>query len=253
MTSVYYETAAGRTHALRFGRGDTLLIAFHGFSQQASSFLSLPDELLSAYTVLAVDLPFHGQTEWLAAEFSPRELIEIITEILRCEKREQYALLGFSFGARLALVLLPLLQPKPVKLFLFSPEGVKTLGMNSAERTPVWLRRVLFWRIKNPRWLLVVSRFAEKSGLIPAFYRHFLQKNLSDPTSTKRSFGCWLSLRHFRLNATLIQHTLRTFPVNTEVWAGLKDPLTDPLALQNCFEKLPGVSIKWLEKGHRLW
>jgi pimeloyl-ACP methyl ester carboxylesterase len=213
----------------------------------------LPDEFLSTYTVLAIDLPFHGQTIWQRTEFSAGDLCDIITTVLQYEPKKEYALLGYSFGARLALSVLPLLKPGPAFLYLFSPEGIRTKGMSAALSVPVGLRRWLYGAARRPGWIIQLALWGEKMRLIPPFYRHFLQKNLCDAQAVRRSFGCWISLRHFRLNAALIQKNLRKHPVPTEVWVGRKDPLLDADALSRCFSGLPGVNIRWTEKGHRVW
>ncbi len=64
MESIYLHGPHGRIHTYRFGAGPELLIAIHGFSDRARMFTVLEPALAGKYTVVAIDLPFHGQTEW---------------------------------------------------------------------------------------------------------------------------------------------------------------------------------------------
>ena len=46
--------------ARKFGKGDDVLLAFHGYGQDSSWFEHLEELLGDKYTILAFDLAFHG-------------------------------------------------------------------------------------------------------------------------------------------------------------------------------------------------
>src|SRR5262249_32095371 len=151
-----------------------LLIALHGFGDRARMFAVLEEALTEKYTVVAVDWPFHGQTEWPDPTFTKADLLAIIQGILDQEGKTRFRLMGFSFGARLTLSMLPELAGRLNKLYLLSPDGVETKGMSMAVHTPMWVRRLLFRMLQNPEWFLKMVRAGGKIRLVPPVIQHFL-------------------------------------------------------------------------------
>ena len=250
--SLYFETTGGRVHALRFGRGKSLLIALHGYSDQARMFLNLGKFYTESFTVLAIDLPFHGQTVWHKRDFTPQDFFEIIAQILEKEGVAKYSLLGFSFGARLALAMLPNCVPQLEQLFLHAPDGLKTQGMGLATRTPIWLRRWLFQRIKNPARLAPIIRLGQTLGLISPTTHRFLNNQWRNPVRLERAFVCWLALGNFRFRKSEIRKILQKSKLPTAVFIGLNDPLISYTFVQGYFADLPQVVVHVKPGGHEL-
>jgi len=252
MQSVSFEHPNGRIHALRFGQGEKLLIALHGFGDRARMFAVLEEALGKNYTVVAVDWPFHGQTEWSKETFTKEDLLGIIEKILSENGKERFCLMGFSFGARLSQAMLPELVGRLDKLYLFSPDGVKTRGMTTAVHTPMWVRRLLYRLLKKPGWFIALVDFGKKIGLFPPLIHHFLTNNLNRPERFQRTFGCWLALDSFYLRRRNIKAILEKTGLPTDVYIGLHDRFLHQKALKNLYEGLPNVRVFWLEEGHRL-
>ncbi len=252
MQSVFFEHPNGKVHALRFGQGEKLLIALHGFGDRARMFAVLEEALGKNYTVVAVDWPFHGQTEWSKETFTKEDLLGIITKILSENDKERFCLMGFSFGARLSQAMLPELVGRLDKLYLFSPDGVKTRGMTTAVHTPMWVRRFLYRILKKPDWFINLVTFGKKIGLAPPLIHHFLTNNLNRPERFQRTFGCWFALDSFYLRRRDIKAVLEKTGLPTDVYIGLKDSYLSQKALKNLYEGLPNVRVSWLEEGHRI-
>ena len=81
--------SASRLRLLRFGSGERLLIALHGFGDKAELFAPPAKALGTEYTVIAFDLPFHGETEWRQNVFSKTDLAFILRQIMAAEGRER--------------------------------------------------------------------------------------------------------------------------------------------------------------------
>ena len=181
MQSFYLDYGKHKVHCLRFGQGPKLLVALHGFGDRARLFAILEEALATRYTVVAIDLPFHGQTEWEDTTFAKSDLLEIIAVIMAREGRERLCLMGYSFGARLVQAMLPDLLPRLDKLYLLAPDGIQTKGMPLAVRTPMWLRRFLFRILRKPQWFLYLLDLGRRLKLLPPLILHFLSFNLTRP------------------------------------------------------------------------
>lgn len=252
MQSFYLEHKDARIHCLRFGHGEQLLVALHGFGDRARLFAILEQALTEKYTVVAFDLPFHGQTEWPRDTFLKTDLTGIIRHILGREGKERFCLMGFSFGARLAQAMLPDFLPQLDKLYLLAPDGIHTKGMSTAVRTPLWIRRLLGRILKKPQWFLRLLHLGNRLGLVPGLIVHFLSFNLTRPERFRRTFGCWYALDSFYLRRTNIKAIWRESGLPVDIYFGTKDEMIQYKTVKKMVEGVPNVRIYLMDAGHRL-
>lgn len=252
MQSIFFDHPDGHIHSLRFGNGEKLLIALHGFGDRARMFAVLEEALGKNYTVVAIDWPFHGQTKWSKKTFTKADLLDIIRQILEKEGKTRFCLMGFSFGGRLSQAMLPELAGQLDKLYLFSPDGVKTKGMTMAVHTPMWVRLFLHKILRRPDWFISLVQAGRKIGLVPPLIQHFLANNLNKPERLQRTFGCWLATDSFYLRRRDIRAVLEKTGLKTDVYIGLQDRFLHQKELKKLYEGLPNVRVFWLEDGHRL-
>ena len=82
----------------RFGHGPAAVICFHGYGESADSFEFLGRYGGNDFSFYAIDLPFHGYTEWNEGlNFTPADLLAIIEFILG-DPIKNFTVLGFSLG-----------------------------------------------------------------------------------------------------------------------------------------------------------
>lgn len=251
--SFYLELSVGQVHAWRFGQEEPLLIALHGFSDRGRMFEVMAKSLSGRFSLIALDLPFHGQTQWHKSDFSKQDLLEIISKILEKEGKTRFSLLGFSFGARLAQGMLPELASKLDHLYLLSPDGIKTTGMGAAENTPMWVRRWLYRTFRHTNQGQALLRIGQKMHLFSPRILAFLSRNLSRPERIQRSFGCWLSMDSFANKKIEIQRIITEYRLPTDLVIGAEDPLLSPDDLKAFYGNIPQVRFTVLQgEGHRI-
>lgn len=236
----------------RFGHGPELLIALHGFGEEGGRFAVLEEALQDRYTVVAFDLPFHGGTKWPEDSFSKADILSIINDILEKEDRARFSILAFSFGARLALALLPDIADKLDKLICLAPEGIGTRGMFVAEHTPMLLRKALYKWLQRPNWFLQVLRFFHEMGLVPGLVYKFITFNVAHPDRRRRAFGCWLSLNDFRIKRSALKRLLLQTGIPMDIYLGMHDDRVRLKPLQQFVKGLPSARLFLLDDGHQL-
>ena len=252
MQSFYLDHQQARIHCLRFGQGKELLIAIHGFGDRARLFAILEQALTERYTVVAFDLPFHGQTEWPERSFTKEDLLAVVRLILSHEGQSRFSLMGFSFGARLVQAMLPDLLPQLDKLYLLSPDGIRTKGMSTAVRTPVWVRVLLFHLLKKPEWFVQLLHLGRRLHIVPGLVVHFLAFNLTREERFRRTFGCWLALNSFYLKRRRIKEIWQQSGLPVDIYFGTKDEMIHSPTLHKMVEGLPNVHLFIMDEGHRL-
>jgi pimeloyl-ACP methyl ester carboxylesterase len=56
-------------HYIQYGYGPGLIFCFHGYGENAVSFAIFEEILGDRFTLIAIDFPFHGKTDWQEGTF----------------------------------------------------------------------------------------------------------------------------------------------------------------------------------------
>ena len=109
MHSVFLTYKSSLIHYRKGGEGKRLLFCFHGYGESSESFAFLETPLDREFTLVAIDLPFHGKTDWREGLYlDPKDLLAIIRQIGTGlpGANQPWWLMGYSMGGRVALSLL---------------------------------------------------------------------------------------------------------------------------------------------------
>ncbi len=202
MHSLFEKYKSSVIHYYKSGNSNNpILLCFHGYGESAASFCFLEKYIGNDFTIIAIDLPFHGETSWREGlDFTPPDLLEIIQEITRdCSHHtSKMYIAGFSMGARIALGLLPYMPDRIKKMVCLSPDGLRTNGW-------YWLATQnktgnAFFRatMKKPGLFLGILLIAKKLHLInPGIYT-FMGHYLNTKEARNNLYNRWTAMRKFR-------------------------------------------------------
>lgn len=192
---------SSRVHYSRWGKGDRLLFAFHGYGESAASFGFLEEAVGKDFTIVAIDLPFHGATEWNEGLYlDPRDLLGLLETIAEGQAASQpgWWLLGYSMGGRVALQLLELAPQKIRHLVLLATDG---LQMNPW----YWLatqtgpgNRFFRWTMKRPGWLFFLLRTGDVLHVTNPSVIKFTAHYIDDRRVRENLYARWTTMRGFR-------------------------------------------------------
>jgi len=250
MQSVHIPVSKGAIHALRFGTGKKLLITFHGFADRADLFRAIVEPLASRYLVYAIDLPYHGQTDWNASYFDQNDLIEIIQSIQSKEQGESISLLGYSLGGRLALSVFQMVRPEV--LFLIAPDGIKSRRLLNLTNIPFWVRHLYTFLLHRPSLIHSVIRRLYAWKLITKFIHDFCIYHTNSPERRERIIGTWSSLRYFRIQPKAIKRALIHSKIPTHLFYGTRDEVIPLAGGQWLSKDAPNIDLHLIEEGHLL-
>lgn len=181
--------------------GSRLLFAFHGYGESADSFAFLEPAIGHVFTIVAIDLPFHGETEWREDLYlAPSDLLSVIAEIAAGlpGREEGWWFLGYSMGGRVALQLLELAPSRVRRMVLLATDG---LQMNPW----YWLatqtgpgNRLFRWTMKRPAWLFFLLRTGHDLRVVnPSIYK-FTAHYVDDQRVREKLYARWTTMRGFR-------------------------------------------------------
>ena len=125
MISFFLHIPQADFHVIQWGKGPKLLVCFHGFGESAAEFSCLEPSLGDIYTLVAIDLPFHGSTRWNGEVFDQEIVRHLAEKILEHYQLSIFSVLGYSLGGRVALSLVEALPQQVQQLILVAPDGVR--------------------------------------------------------------------------------------------------------------------------------
>ena len=149
--------------------GKPLLLCFHGYGGSAESFFFLEKRVQADFTLIAMDLPFHGKTIWREGpDCTPADISQIIKEITGgcIGAAEKMTIAGFSMGCRVQLMLLQTMPGKIRKLLCCSPDGLSVNVWYGFATQTLAGNRILKTVLNYPGALLGTLKALRKLGPI---------------------------------------------------------------------------------------
>jgi len=242
------------------GSGPKPAICFHGYGEDATSFEFLGNNAGNQFTFYAIDLPFHGRTQWNdELSFTINDLQQIIKKITDQHyqrpgtSNQQLLLLGFSLGGRIALSLYQAIPEQIEKLVLLAPDGLK-VNFWYWLATQTWTGTKLFaFTMYHPGWFFGLLKVLNKLQLVNASIFKFVNYYIGDKKARKILHDRWISLRKIKPDIQHIKSLVLKFKTPVRLAYGKHDRII----LSSVGEKFrKGIeeqcSITVIHSGHQV-
>ncbi len=235
---------------IQFGTGNKLLIALPGYANEADLFLKIAPALSEQFTVIALDLPWHGETKITTDSFSKEDFIAVLKAIIaRFPEVQAVELMGYSYGGRLSLGVLDALDIS--RLWLIAADGLEARrGYNFF---PIFLRKVLSRLMSRPDWFLNLLSALHKIGLVPKYTHRFMTHHLGNEKNRKRLLGTWIFTAEFVSNQKKILQTLQEKKIPVVIIYGREDKIIQPEGGLKLKENYPLTEVHFIEAGHKIF
>lgn len=219
-----------RTLSYRYYKGANkqLLVVFHGFGQTNVVFESFIDSVLPYYSVVAIDLFFHGES---IAEvnkidhLSIKSWNELFDKILVKHQINRFSLLSYSMGSRFVVTLLNVYASRINKIVLIAPDGFgNNFWFNVATSTKI-TRRVFDYTMKYPNWIRVAVNMLGAVGLFNSITKRFIERNLESESHRKKIYVSWVYFRKLVIAKKDFVELIRKYEINLISFCGKSDQL----------------------------
>lgn len=242
-----------------FGAGPNTAVCFHGYGEESAMFEFFGKYAGEQFTFYAIDLPFHGQTQWNEGlNFNWKDLQEIISMILQKDSNQttansQLTLLGFSLGGRIALSLYLTMPEQIKKLVLLAPDGLK-VNFWYWLSTQTWLGNKLFaLTMKHPGWFFGFLKALNKLGVVNASIFKFVNYYIGDKEVRRLLYERWTTLRKIKPDPRLVKSFVVKYKTPVRLIYGKHDRIILS-AVGEKFKK--GIeeycSLTVVESGHQV-
>src|SRR3954471_4126885 len=239
-----------------FGEGHKKLFCFHGYGEDGNTFEFLKNSLGGKYILIAIDLPFHGKTNWNEGLLmSAEDLINIITAIIEQtnigERKDKFSLLGFSLGGRVALHLLQTIPSQIEGVVLIAPDGLHVNFWYSLGTQTTLGNKLFAYTMKNPQWFFALVNFGHAVNLLSKSIVKFTHYYLDDQEERQLLFQRWTTMRKFQPNASLVRKAIEKYKIPVRILFGSYDRIILSKRV-SFFRDSPYVKTKVIEAGHML-
>ena len=224
----------------RWGNGPRLLLCFHGYGESAPGFSFLEEIMGDTFTILAIDLPFHGHTDWKGTPLSPTTLLTILEGIIAQEldsspisaaggaplaagpgptaggaplmepTSKGWWLMGYSMGGRIALSLLEHAPEKIERLILLAPDGLVVNPWYWLATQTIPGRQLFKWTMYHPGWFFLLLRTGNKLGLVNPSVYNFVANYVDNKEIREQLYIRWTGLRLFKPRLGVIKDIIRS-------------------------------------------
>lgn len=241
-----------RIHYLRFGKGERLLFCFHGYGEDAATFRIFEHALGTEYTIIAIDLPFHGNTEWRESlRFTPKDLLAIMRKIAPLDL-QTVSLMGYSMGGRVALALLQLAPKHFDQLVLVAPDGLhRNFWYRLATQTSAG-NGLFRYTMQNPAWFFGGMSWLMRLRLMNKSIFKFAHSYLDDATERWLLYQRWTVMRAFRPSQSQLVQALGKTDAKLKLVFGAYDRIIVPQRADALKRQSSQVSVKIIRAGHQL-
>ena len=221
---------ASSINYLRFGTGARPAFCFHGYGEEASSFSFLDKYAGDEFTFFAIELPFHGDTEWREGyNCTTSDLQSIVDDILQANNPQpqtpspQLLLIGFSLGGRMVLSLYEKISSRVERLVLLAPDGLK-VNFWYWLSTQTWMgNRLFLLTMKHPEWFFGFLKMLNKLKLVNASIFKFVNYYIGDKEVRQLLYARWTTLRKIKPNISHIKHMIRSNKTIVRLVYGMHD------------------------------
>jgi len=189
----------------KFGGGPKQILCIHGYGEDATTFGFLDSYAGNEATFYAFDLPFHGKTIWKEGlVVYQKELLEI-TNLLLPQQTNNFTLLGYSLGARIALSIYEKIPNRVEKMVILAPDGLK-VNFWYWLATQTWCGNKLFkLTMYHPQWFFGFLKLLHKLKWVNTSIFKFVSHYIKNPEIRKSLYKRWTALRKISPQPTQIK------------------------------------------------
>lgn len=247
--SKYVQVDENIFHYTQYGQGEALLIAFHGFYQNSTSFQILFESIAHQFTILSIDLPHHGRTSFNATYWTNDQVINLINQLQIVYQKDSISLGGYSIGGRIALSIFPSLSNKVKAIFLCAADGFYMDIYYRLATRNYFGKKIFKSVIQHRNTLIHIAGLLNKLSIIPERTYRFAKKNIDDPAVFQTVLAAWPCFSLLIPKLELISRKLHEHNTTCIIFTGKYDAVIRPKPASRFAAKnhLPYIEM---ETGH---
>lgn len=253
MTSGFIDTGDQRLHYQQWGTGPQLLLALHGYGNNAGMFAGMAAMLDKAYTTISLNLPYHGQSVWnRPGSWAGAELKATVLELMQQQGVDKIALTGFSLGGRLCLKLIELMPGQISRATLIAPDGlVPNRVYRFVTGNPAG-KRIFAHFLDKPDGYMRMLGWLERQRLLHPSKKKFMEQYVSDAATRDFLKKVWPNLGDLVPDPQKVRRNISRYNIPLHLFMGRHDRVILLPHGEQFAAGVASVKLHVLDKGHRV-
>jgi pimeloyl-ACP methyl ester carboxylesterase len=241
-----------KLHYHVFGKGEKVLLAFHGYAQEGSYYSVIANVLKEDYTIFAFDLFFHGESELHRADLplSKERLAQIMGHFLEKHGIERFELMAFSMGGKFALAMIEAFAPRVDQVFLIAPDGISTNFWYNVATYPGWLQGMFKRTVLRPAPFFRLVRTLDRYKLVSPGIARFATYHMGTTQKRLKVYKSWVGFRRLTYDIRQIVSLLNRHDIAVTFFLGEYDQVIPHRRLQVFIKALKRANPIMLKTGH---
>lgn len=250
----FLQFSNGKIQYLKIGTGSKLLLAFHGYGNEASMFLPLNDFIDNQYTIFSINLPHHGESQWNEnIAFSIDDAAYLVRQLMLEFKVEKFSLLGYSMGGRICLSIVEHMSEHIDNCLLIASDGL-VFNPFYFFATQTVLGFLLLKRFVNhpDNYIRIIKWLRHKKWIDAARYK-FVMNYVISKEERLFLFKVWPTMKHFIPHKRQIEKVVNNNQIQLLIFSGNYDRVIPPKHAISFQRIVPSCRLINLDKGHRIF
>lgn len=204
------------------------------------------------YTLYSFDLFAHGQSVWGHGDsaLSPKVWSEMIEEFLEQEQINEFSIMAYSMGGKMALTAYEYFSKRVKKLILIAPDGIKTSFWYSAATYPGILSKFFKFTVYNPSYYFKILKVFKFFKLIDQGILKFADNEMNSPSKRERVYFSWMIHRNIIPSKEIIVEKLNASSTEIIFVTGRYDKIMQSKDIATFADKIKNAKHYVLDSGH---
>lgn len=237
-------------HYLRIGSGPKLVMAFHGYANDAALFNFLEH---SDYTVLSFDLPFQGKTVGVEGHLLDKKLLKaMVSELMEQFKVQKIGLVGFSLGARVCLCIAEQMPLQLRNIVLIAPDGIIHNYFFRLLTGSIIGRTSFRGFVRFGEYYIRAFSFLHQLNLVNRSLFKFAMQYIRTKESRKMLYNIWMSTSKLIPDLGKINRQIRTNRYQVHLLMGQNDQVIPVKNAVRFKANNPNIILHVFDRGHNM-
>ncbi|KYG73190.1 alpha/beta fold hydrolase [Roseivirga echinicomitans] len=232
--------------------GENVMLCFHGFGLDHSSFKIVWESLKETHTIYSFDLPYHGTSEFPRNEQTllRKDWLEFMEKFLADEHINRFEVMGYSMGGKYAMITAELFPDKIKHLHLIAPDGITTHFSYRFSTYPFLFRKLFKTQIESPWFFKALVKTLRTLKTMNNYSLRFAESQMDTEFKRSQVYHSWVNLRHFLPNLNSLAAQINEHHTPTTFYIGKHDKVIGTKTIEPLHKLLPNSELVMLESGH---
>lgn len=237
-----------------FGTGKETLLAFHGYGKEASSLAILANYVGNKYTVVSVDIFFHGNSVWTDTNAPSQDDWKAIVDLLleAVGTPPKFSVFGYSIGGQVATCTTWLFAERINTIWLMAATGIGNDGFYYMAVNTSLGDQVFKAFVKKPTLITRPLHWLTTLKIVPKNLEPFVLRKIDTQEKRELLYQRWNVLKNFGVYTNKLKKQLNANKSHVLLIYGKTDAVVNHKAAKRFAKGINAVTLLLPEIGHHL-